>query len=201
MRRSAFLLLALAACVSAPRPPEVEVRYYTLGDWPEPAQDGSGANVVVRPLRARGRLHRPILVEASATRADYHELDRWIEPPSDLVTQLLVDALRATGRFRSVRASTSYRDAGDLIVSGEVTSLEEIRHAGEPRRARAALRIDVFGADERSVWSREFEAERPASAGDRVASDALAGAAHDAVAEAAHAIAETSVPRAQPEAN
>lgn len=86
----------------------------------------------------------------------YH---RWAEPPDDMIEAMLIEALRASGQYRSVeRVSSNAR--GDYILRGRLISLEEVDKPA--LAARFALELDLFYPKTgTTVWSQLYSHDEP----------------------------------------
>jgi len=88
-----------------------------------------------------------------------YEYDRWAAPPADMMQDVLISALRATGQYRSVSKMGSTLRA-DYIVRGNLYAFDEV---DKPNlAARFSFRIELFdpkgGA---TVWSESYAHEEP----------------------------------------
>lgn len=89
----------------------------------------------------------------------YH---RWAEPPDDMIEAMLIEALRASGQYRSVgRVSSNAR--GDYILRGRLISLEEVDKPA--LAARFAIELELFSPKTgMTVWSQSYSHDEPVSA-------------------------------------
>ena len=100
-------------------------KYYQL-DAPAPAAtspDPLPISLLVGRISSSRLFHDDrIIYETSPLELGMYEYHRWAEPPSDMVQGMLVQALRASGQYRSVdRLGSSAR--GDYILRGRLLAL------------------------------------------------------------------------------
>jgi ABC-type uncharacterized transport system auxiliary subunit len=90
-----------------------------------------------------------------------YEYERWAESPADMVQDMLITSLRASGQYRSVSRMTSSLRA-DYVVRGRLFGLDEV---DKPRLAgRFSVEIDLFDPKTgMTVWSDTYTHEEPAS--------------------------------------
>ncbi len=139
MRRYGSWALALpllvAGCMSGPAPRD---HYYRL-EAPAPRAKLEPAplqgTVEVDRLRAdaltreRTLLYRESSGDAEVRRHTYHQ---WIDSPTLLIQQQLVEFLRGAGAAPRV-ITPELRVKPDLVVAGRLLELEQIRGGSEPR--------------------------------------------------------------------
>ena len=132
MRRLAgwtlVLACALSGCVSARAP-----RYYTIS-IPRAAAVSNETQIPVTLVV--GRLYAPHLLrddrvvyglsDVEMGVDDYH---RWAEPPTGMIERLLVQHLRASGRFQAVQHLSS-TTRGDFVLRGYLGALNEVDEPG-----------------------------------------------------------------------
>jgi ABC-type uncharacterized transport system auxiliary subunit len=139
------------------------VKYYTLSAPPAPAVNPNAPfpiDLVVGRLDAAEmyRLDR-IAYGSGRVELGLYENDRWANPPVDMVQDMLVSALRATGQYRSVnRVSSLVR--GNYVVRGHLYSLYEV---DEPALVgRFSVEIDLYDPKARSIlWSDSYTHDEP----------------------------------------
>lgn len=168
MRRALLTLavLALAGFYSscgASRP----VKFYTLAIPPAPAATASQfpVDIVVGRLDA-DEIYRldKIAYGSGPVELELYENDRWASPPVDMIRDLLVSTLRASGQYRSVSPLSSMVH-GDYIVRGKIFSLCEV---DKPQLvARFSARIDLYETKTHTlVWSSSiYSHDEPVTGG------------------------------------
>ena len=89
------------------------------------AGSSTAALQVLRPQAAPGLDSDRIALRRSAQRLDYYAASRWPAPLPEFVQSLAVEALRASGKFRSVQADST------TFVADEVLQIEIQRWQAE----------------------------------------------------------------------
>ncbi len=153
---------ALAVGCGASRP----VKYYTLESIPADAPVTSHAfpvTLLIAHITAP-HLYRDdrIVYGNGPVQMGTYEYQRWAEPPTDMLESLLLESLRASGRFRSVeRLSSSAR--GDYIVRGHLSALQEVDSPGIIARFTIALEL-FYPKTGTTVWTQTYTHDEPAAA-------------------------------------
>jgi ABC-type uncharacterized transport system auxiliary subunit len=153
-----MLAIVIAGC-GAPRP----VKYYVI-DAPPAATSSAPAQVPIVLLVSRftaSHLYRDdrLIYGSGPVELGTYEYDRWAEPPADMVQDLLIADLRASGQYRSVsRVSSSAR--GDYIVRGHLISMYGV---DKPELvARFSLQLELFDpASRATVWTQTYTHDEP----------------------------------------
>ena len=153
-----MLAILLAGC-GAPRP----IKYYVIDATPAPAGAVS-AQVPVVLLVGRitaSHLYRDdrLIYGSGPVELGTYEYDRWAEPPADMVQNLLIANLRASGQYRSVsRVASNVR--GDYIVRGHLLALYGV---DKPELvARFSLQLELFDPVTRAiVWTQTYTHDEP----------------------------------------
>jgi ABC-type uncharacterized transport system auxiliary subunit len=152
------LAAALSGCGGA-RP----TRYYVL-DVPVTPVSQSPTQLPVSLLVARpvtSHLYRDdrIVFGSGPVELGTYEFERWAQSPADMIQDLLVTSLRASGQYRSVlRPGSSSR--GDYVVRSNLRSLYEV---DKPELVgRFALHLDLFDPKTGStIWSSNYSHDEP----------------------------------------
>ncbi len=165
---SALLFLTgifLAGCGAA-RPS----KYYELTIPGENAADPPAANVfpvsiLVGPLNA-SHLYREdhIVYSSTAESMGSYEYQRWAEPPTEMIQDLIVRILRSSGRYRSVQTLRS-SIRGDFLLQGHLYDFKEISGASMAGRVsiELELRDTKTGA---TVWTHLYNHDESVSGKD-----------------------------------
>jgi cholesterol transport system auxiliary component len=129
---AAGALLAVAGCggLHSDQPP---VQVYTLDpvtaeSKPEAAGDAASL-LVLRPQAAPGLDTEHIALRRSAQRLDYYAASRWPAPLPEFLQSLAIEALRASGKFRSVQPDRG-AFAADEVLQIEIRRFQA-EYAGE----------------------------------------------------------------------
>lgn len=151
------LLVGMAAACSATRP----TKYYVLD---APAAPAATTPIPVRLIVARvtaSHLYRDdrLVYGTGSVELGTYEYQRWSEPPVDLIQDMLITSLLASGQYRSVsRVGSSAR--GDYIVRGHLDALDEIDKPA--LAARFSFRLELFDPASGSiVWSGSYNHDEP----------------------------------------
>jgi len=173
MTRVAIPLVAallLAGCIS--KNPYQPVYYYTIDQYiaedVQPAENKFDFSLAVMDTRASSRHGVKMLYRLPNGVIGFREYDRWVENPSELVTQEIIRAFAASGAFRCVGCTSSLRWARYSLV-GYITRFDEVREDGV-RTAEFSIRFDlnrVEGGD--AVWSEVLSSRQEMAGGDAAA--------------------------------
>lgn len=159
------LLVGLVAGCGAARP----VKYYQL-TVPTDAGDVEKADAVPVRLLLGGmvtsHLYREdrIVYGNGPEQLGTYEYQRWAEPPAEMIQEVLLRELRATGRYRAVHVRRS-NVTGDFAIRGRLYDFKEIEGGAES--ARVTLEFEMrdlkTGA---TVWNHYYTHDEPASGKD-----------------------------------
>ncbi len=156
---SLMMLAIVAAGCGAPRP----VKYYVIDATPAAASSAPAQVPIVLLVRrfTASHLYRDdrLIYGSGPVQLGTYEYDRWAEPPADMVQDLLIADLRASGQYRSVsRVSSSAR--GDYIVRGHLISMYGV---DKPELvARFSLQLELFDPANRAiVWTQTYTHDEP----------------------------------------
>ncbi len=161
----AFAGILFTANCGATRP----MKYYTLNSAPAPAPSVTVNNDAPLPVAILvGRitashlyLNDPIVYSTGSVEMGTYEYHRWAEVPTEMLEMMLVQSLRAKGRFRSVgRLGSGAR--GDYILRGHLYSLEEVD--SPTVTARFSLELELFQPKTGLVvWNQSYSHDEPVS--------------------------------------
>ncbi|MGA8011738.1 MAG: ABC-type transport auxiliary lipoprotein family protein [Candidatus Acidiferrales bacterium] len=161
IQQAAFVLLlavVVAGC-GASRP----VKYYVLDVGPAPPSSAS-AQFPVTLLISRvvaSHLYRDdrLVYGSGAVQLGTYEYERWAEPPAELIQDMVITSLRASGAYRSVsRISSNLR--GDYIVRGHLYALDEVQSSG--LAARFSFQLELFDPKNgATVWAGSYTHDEP----------------------------------------
>jgi len=150
----------------------------------------------VRPFMTAKPYTQPITYLGEDQELVFRDRLEWAEPPADVITRAVRDALAGMGRFQDVGDAADMARP-DLILTGEVRRFLENRTVTPPM-AEVAVHIEVREArGVRLVWSGLLRASGPVH---EATPGALAAAMSDAVAriaeDAARILAGVAIPTA-----
>jgi cholesterol transport system auxiliary component len=170
MRRkvnSAFLgiVVLFASGCGAVRPS----KYYQLA----PSNDLSSANaadplpvtLLIGRLKA-SHLYREdrIVYSTKGEEMGTYEYQRWAEPPTEMIQELLLRELRATGHYAGIY-SQSGESGGDYLLHGSLFDLKEV--SGDPLLARVSLELELREMKTGStVWTHSYSYDEPVNTKD-----------------------------------
>lgn len=130
---AAIALLVLTSCAGKIRYPT----YYTLEIPPPPTAATAMARfhgtVAVRGfesapyIRQKRIVYRPVPEEVG-----FYEYHRWVNDPADMVTTAMIDSLRSSHLFSSVKRYDG-QEQQDYLMSGRLERLEETDYGGGVR--------------------------------------------------------------------
>ncbi len=134
--------------------------YYTLQVPPPPDPSASRA---VRPSLAVREFTSPvylrqgaIVYRVSPEQIGFYDYHRWAMNPREFVTNTVVDRLRASGAFSTVKLYDGRSDV-DYVLTGRLEKLEELDYGGGVRVAVAmSAQITSLKAGT-TVWSNAVD--------------------------------------------
>ena len=157
----AITALFLGGCGAA-RPS----KYYQLtvpGDTP-PGQAADPAPAAVTLLV--GNLFAPdlyredrIVYSTDGEQMGTYEYERWAEPPAEMIQEVLLRELRASGRYRAVFMHRSDMN-GDFLLRGRLYDFKEVSGNGMVAR----LKVDFEMRDVKNgatVWTHYYQHDEP----------------------------------------
>ncbi|HXP79568.1 MAG TPA: ABC-type transport auxiliary lipoprotein family protein [Verrucomicrobiae bacterium] len=161
----AALGVGLLAGCGAARPS----KYYQLtvpGDA-APAAERSPypVTLLLGPLRA-SHLYREdhIVYSSSGENMGTYEYQQWAEPPTEMLVDVLLRELRASGRYRAVDVLRS-NSHGDYILYGRLYDFKEI--SASPLMARLTIELEMRETKSGStVWTHYYSHDEPVSGKD-----------------------------------
>ena len=119
------IVAALTGCGGKLRYPA----YYTL-NLPAPPDPPAAENVrtsiAVREFQSPGYLRQgPIVYRRTPEEVGFYEYHRWAADPRTLLTNAVIDHLRASGQYSMV-STYDGRPGNDYVFSGKLEKLEEV---------------------------------------------------------------------------
>lgn len=161
----AALAAGLLAGCGAARPS----KYYQLtipGDA-APAAERSPypVTLLLGPLRS-SHLYREdhIVYSSSGENMGTYEYQQWAEPPTEMLVDVLLRELRASGRYRAVDVLRS-NSHGDYILYGRLYDFKEI--SSSPMMARLTIDLELRETKSGStVWTHYYSHDEPVSGKD-----------------------------------
>ena len=157
----ALSALSLCGCGAA-RP----VKYYQLSVPPgvasQPASAASGISLAIGPL-VSSHLYREdrIVFSAGPEQMGTYEYQRWTEPPAEMIEEVLLRELRASGQYREVHTQRS-SSRTDFVLRGHLYDFKEL--TGSALSARVTMEFELRDTKSGStVWSHFYSHDEPVS--------------------------------------
>src|SRR5712672_4828911 len=145
---AAFLSFFLVGCGAA-RP----AKYYQLTVPREAAADPPAdllpVTILMGPIMS-SHLYREDRIVYSSSGEDMgtYEYQRWVEPPTEMIQDVLFRTLRSSGRYSAVHAQRS-SVRGDYLLHGRLYDFKEI--SGSPMSARLSLEFALRDTNTETV--------------------------------------------------
>jgi ABC-type uncharacterized transport system auxiliary subunit len=169
MNRRFISMLALAAGLLAGCGAARPSKYYQLtipGDAaPVAERNPYPVTLLLGPLRA-SHLYREdhIVYSSSGQNMGTYEYQQWAEPPTEMLVNVLLRDLRASGRYRAVDVLRS-NSHGDYILYGRLYDFKEISAA--PLMARITVDLELRETKTGlTVWNHFYSHDEPVSGKD-----------------------------------
>lgn len=165
----AGLAAALCGCGGA----IPKTHYYVLNlpsspraDGPAtPARKAGSYSLAILPLRAPDQLEQDrIVYRPSPVELDYYEYHRWAQRPTAVLTEALVDRLRALHAFPDVFLFDG-RAKPDYLLRGSLERLDEVDSPGVTVRAEMSAEVVELKTG-RIAWSGSCSQTGPVNAGE-----------------------------------
>ena len=159
------LLIGFLAGCGAARPS----KYYQLTVPPNAASVEKADAVPVTLLLsgvATSHLYREdrIVYGNGKEQLGTYEFERWAEPPAEMIQEVLLRHLRASGRYRAVYYRRSNMK-GDFTIRGRLYDFKEV--SGSPMSARLTLELEMRDLNTGgTVWTHYYTHDEPVSGKD-----------------------------------
>jgi ABC-type uncharacterized transport system auxiliary subunit len=168
-RRAVVWALLIAGAVSGGCGSARPIKYYglTVPGNLTPAADPSAYPITLSLGALSGsHLYREdhIVYSTAGENMGLYESQRWVEPPTDMMQQVLFRELRASGRYRSVNMLRS-NGRGDYLLQGRLYDFKEV--SGSQLVARVAVEYELRETKSgTTVWSHYYAHDEPVSGKD-----------------------------------
>jgi ABC-type uncharacterized transport system auxiliary subunit len=141
-------------------------KYYQLtvptSNAADPPSDVLPVTIVMGPLLS-SHLYREdhIVYSSSGEDMGTYEYQRWAEPPTEMIQEILLRTLRSSGRYRAVYAlHSSIR--GDYLLHGQLYDFKEMN--GGAMAARLSLELELRDTKTgTTVWTHSYNHDEPVS--------------------------------------
>ena len=154
------VIIVLSCGCGATRP----AKYYQLTVPTENAADPpSGAfpvTIIMGPLMS-SHLYREdhIVYSSNGESMGTYEFQRWAEPPTEMIQEILFRSLRSSGRYRAVYAQRS-SIRGDYLLHGMLYDFKEI--SGNSMLARVSVELELRDTKTgNTVWDHLYNHDEP----------------------------------------
>jgi uncharacterized protein len=162
---AAALLSLLVVSCGAARPS----KYYQLTIPKEAAADPAGdplpITILMGPIMS-SHLYREdhIVYSSTGENMGTYEYQRWAEPPTEMIQEVLFRTLRASGHYRAVYAERSSIH-GDYLLHGRLYDFKEV--TGPPMVGRVSLDLELRDTKTgTTVWTHLYNHDEPVSGKD-----------------------------------
>lgn len=168
LRVTALSFLAAAVVLSGGCGATRPSKYYQLTVPPD-SQPSANANQLPITLLI-GRLTAPALyredqlVYSSGEDMGSYEYHRWAEPPTEMIQEILLRQLRASGQFNGVYLLRSDM-RGDYLLHGHLFDFKQVSGSSLVARVTMELELQNIKTGE-SVWSHFYTHDEPVSSKD-----------------------------------
>ena len=167
MRSHHSLILLICAFVVAGCGAARPAKYYQLTLPPDTAADPPPGDVypftiLMGPILS-SHLYREdhIVYSSNDENMGTYEYQRWAEPPTEMIQDVLFRALRSSGRYRSVYTQRS-SIRGDYLLHGHLYDFKEV--TGSSMSARLALELELRDTKTGdTVWNHLYNHDEPVS--------------------------------------
>jgi ABC-type uncharacterized transport system auxiliary subunit len=153
-----FLSVLLAGCGAA-RP----CKYYQLTVPADPVADPPPiypVTLLLGPLQSSHLYREDRIVYSSVGESmGTYEYQRWVEPPAEMIQEVLFRQLRASGRYRSLHRLHSNL-SGDFLLHGHLYDFKEV--TGSKILARLTLELEMRNVkSNETVWTHFYSHDEP----------------------------------------
>ena len=121
--------------------------------------------LLLGPLRAAHLYREDSIVYSSAAETmGTYQYQKWAEPPNEMLVEMLLRELRASGKYRAVDFLRS-NSHGDFILYGRLYDFKEI--SGTPVLARVTVDLELRESKSgATVWTHYYSHDEPVSGKD-----------------------------------
>jgi ABC-type uncharacterized transport system auxiliary subunit len=121
--------------------------------------------LLLGPLRA-GHLYREdaIVFSSSTDAMGTYQYQKWAEPPNEMLGEMLLRDLRASGKYRAVDFLRS-NSRGDYVLYGRLYDFKEV--SGTPALARVTVDVELRDSKTgETVWTHYYSHDEPVAGRD-----------------------------------
>ena len=165
--RSTILLLCgvIAGCGAARPSKYYQLTMPTENSADPPRQTIYPVRILVGPLAA-SHLYREdnIVYSSNGESMGTYQYQRWAEPPTVMIQDLIFRTLRSSGRYRSVHSLRSSM-RGEYLLHGHLYDFKEI--AGSSMVGRVAMAMELRDTNSgETVWTHSYNHDEPVAGKD-----------------------------------
>lgn len=143
-------------------------KYYQLtvpGNGRAQASDPLPIRLLLGSLYASHLYREDRIVYSSAgERMGTYEYERWAEPPTEMVQEVLLRRLRASGRYQAVYAQRSTMN-GDFLIRGRLYDFKEVSEGKMVARVTFELEMRDLKSGA-TVWTHYYSHDEPVAGKD-----------------------------------
>lgn len=161
---AAVLSLLVVGCGAA-RPAKYHQLTVPTDNASDPPGDVFPVTILMGPLMS-SHLYREdhIVYSSGGENMGTYEYQRWAEPPTEMIQEVLFRALRSSGRYRAVYAQRS-SIRGDYLLHGHLYDFKEV--TGSSMSARLALELELRDTKTgETVWTHLYNHDESVSGKD-----------------------------------
>lgn len=116
--------------------------------------------ILIGPLMA-SHLYREdrIVYSSSGEQMGTYEYQRWAEPPTEMIQNVLLRVLRSTGRYKAVYMQRSTMN-GDFLIRGRLYDFKEVSGSAEVAKVTFELEMRELKSGA-TVWTHFYSHEEP----------------------------------------
>jgi ABC-type uncharacterized transport system auxiliary subunit len=164
-----FALLALATCLATGCGAARPSKYYQLT---VPANSAAAENSNTLPITLLiGRITAPalyredqIVYSSGRENMGTYEYQKWAEPPTEMIAEIMLRQFRASGRYHGVYTLRS-DIRGDFLLHGHLYDFKEVE--GSPIVGRVTMELELRDIKSGTVvWTHFYTHDEPASGKD-----------------------------------
>ncbi len=161
-RMNRFIPVSLAALLISACGSGRPIHYYTMAlpPVPEPSASVYPVALLIGRIDAPGILQdEPIVYRSGTNEIGTYQYHQWVEPPAQMVRDMLIRLLRASGKYRSVdRLGGSAQ--GNYVLHGRLYAFEEVDTGNIT--ARVSMELELFDRRTRAtVWTYSYSHSAP----------------------------------------
>ena len=156
--------LLIAGCGAA-RPAQYHQLTVPGDNTADPPGQAFPVTIIIGPLMS-SHLYREdhIVYSSDGENMGIYEYQRWAEPPTEMIQDVLFRALRASNRYRAVYAQRS-SIRGDYLLHGRLYDFKEM--TGHSLSARLSLELELRDTKTGdTVWTHLYNHDEPVTGKD-----------------------------------